>query len=390
MFNIQDIQDDLFGLVSWRNHYNSTEVTALDPTLTATPRSGLYFQDGNQHVNLFKIKNTIPESMDLDDYLTQLTRNGISKVFTRLFNEKKLSQSVKSIVEKSVIYDGWGNKNDTIISNGSFVGFEIDLLPEKGIETVIHRIGLQFTAPQTDLPIYLYHTSSQEFIKMTEVTTTTANTVQWINLDWTLKYFDKDIDAGGSYIIGYFQDDISGLAIKKDFDFRIGPCQTCSNSAHTRNAWQKRMSYLIIRPIYFESQDLNGDNLPNLTQTKIDYQNNFGLNLDLSTRCELSQLIKDNELVFAELIRSQVQLDVMVDMKNSTRLNAIKDRDLKILLRELEGDKETHNFGLAKEVDRLIKGAKFDLSRLNSVCVPCDERNKGISHTSAGIWNPYA
>lgn len=386
MIDSNEIQNELYGLVSFRDHYDLAEVPALAATLTNTPRSGLYFQDGNANINLKYILDTIPENYSIDDYLERTVKNGISKVFTRVFTKKKMQGIVKTLVERSSIFSGPGNIRDTVLNEGKFVGFQVKMMPTDGLKTIIHKIGLQFTETQTDLPIYIYHSSQEQKVTSINLTTTKANSVNWLEFNKTIKYFDRSVDAGGSYYIGYYQDDISGLAIRKQFNFKDGPCNTCGNKKDVMETFQKRSDKMILRPIYVDTAYLNGVNLFDTDNVSIDYENNYGLNLDLSVQCDVTAVIKNNELIFAELIRAQVQLDLITDMKNSRRLNQTKDLTLKVLLREIEGDKETNNVGLARELDYMIKGASFDLSNLDQMCLPCERDSPSIN--SVSMWHP--
>ena len=109
---------------------------------------------------------------------------------------------------------------------GRFVGFEIQAQHSEHLVILLKRIGLQFDATQTDLTIYLYHSSQVDPVLTQDVTTTKAGSVEWVTLNnFNLDFINDNIGAGGRWFIGYYEDDINGQAIKRGVE--ISSCSTC-------------------------------------------------------------------------------------------------------------------------------------------------------------------
>ena len=219
MFNPTTIQNCMTSLLGWRNDANPDVPQITDPNLLQTD-SGLIYNDFHPLLTIENITNTIPEDKTINDYLNEKVNSGINKAMTKVVLEKKLNESTKTLLNSSKLFDGIGRFQDTVISNGRFVGVELEIFPTYGAKVIIDKIGLQFTQTQTNLPIYIFHTSQIDPIQTITASTTKSNSLEWLTLSQTidLSYLSDNYDSGGMYYIGYFQDDISGQAIKKEFN----------------------------------------------------------------------------------------------------------------------------------------------------------------------------
>ena len=185
------------------------------------------------------------------------------------------------------------------------------------------------------------------------------------------EYLSNEYDSGGLFYIGYFQADIVGQAIKKDFNWNSGPCNTCSGGANAMKIWNKRLDFLRVSPIYVESGKLNGTQMFDYTDKVYSPNNNFGLNFGVSVQCDISNYLCDQKFVLADLIGKQVAVDILNDMKHSVRLNRIANVSSNMIIRDLEGDRETHEEGLSIRLQNAVKTTSFDFSKIDSPCLPC-------------------
>jgi len=383
MFNPTTIQNCMTSLLGWRNDAN-TSVPQITNTALLTSDSGLYYNDFHPLLLIENIANTLPEDKTIDNYLTEKVNSGINKALTKVVLEKKLNESTKTLLNSSKLFDGIGRFQDTVISNGRFVGVELEMFPSYGTKVIIDKIGLQFTQTQTNLPIYIFHTSQLNPIKTITATTTKASSLEWLTLSETidLSYLSETYDSGGMFYIGYFQDDISGQAIKKEFNFLDGPCNTCRGGANAMKVWNERLNFVRIVPIEVANGSLNGTQMFDYTKRKYNATNNFGLNFGVTVQCDISQYLCEQKLILTDLIGKQVAVDILNDMKHSTRLNRIANVSQNMIIRDLEGDRETFEPGLAKRLSDSIKAVDFDFSKIDSPCLPC---NKKFGITKRGI-----
>jgi len=375
MFDPSTIQSCMVSLLGWRNDANPDVPQITDPNLLQSD-SGLIYNDFHPLLTIENITNTTPEDKTINDYLNEKVASGISKAVTKVSIEKKLNESTKTLLNSSRLFDGRGRFQDTIVSDGSFVGVEIELKQSYGVKVTIDKIGLQFSQPQTNLPIYIYHTSQLEPIQTVSGTTTKGNSMEWLTLSEVidLSYLNNEYDSGGLFYIGYYQDDITGQAIKKDFNWYKGPCNTCSGGANAMKVWSRRLDFVRIVPIEVSSSDLNGTDMFDYTDRQYNPSNNFGLNFGVTVKCDISKYLCDQKFVLADLIGKQVAVDILNDMKHSMRLNRLSNVSRDMIIRDLEGDKETFEKGLSQRLSDAVKAADFDFSMIDSPCLPCNKK----------------
>lgn len=375
MFNPTIIQQCMVSLLGWRNDANSDVPQITSPELLQSD-SGLIYNDFHPLLSIENIVNTLPEDKTIDDYLSEKVASGISKGLTKVMIEKKLNESTKTLLNSSKLFDGIGRFQDTIISDGSFVGIEVEIFPSYGAKVIIDKIGLQFTQPQTNLPIYIYHTSQIDAIKVVSATTTKQNSLEWLTLSETIDfaYLSDQYDSGGMFYIGYYQDTISGQAIKKDFNWMKGPCNTCRGGANAMKVWNERLNFVRVVPVEVESSNLNGIQMFDYTKRKYTPANNFGMNFGVTVQCDVSNYLCEQKFVLTDLIGKQVAVDILNDMKHSTRLNRIANVSQNMIIRDLEGDRETNEPGLAVRLSNSIKAVDFDFSKIDSPCLPCNKK----------------
>ena len=375
MFNPTTIQQCMVSLLGWRNDANP-DVPQITNSELLQSDSGLIYNDFHPLLSIENIVNTLPADKTIDNYLAEKVASGISKGLTKVMIEKKLNESTKTLLNSSKLFDGIGRFQDTIISDGSFVGIEVEIFPSYGTKVIIDKIGLQFTQPQTNLPIYIYHTSQIDAIKVVSATTTKQNSLEWLTLSETIDfaYLSDQYDSGGMFYIGYYQDGISGQAIKKDFNWMQGPCNTCRGGANAMKIWNERLNFVRVVPVEVENSNLNGIQMFDYTKRKYTPVNNFGLNFGVTVQCDVSDYLCEQKFVLTDLIGKQVAVDILNDMKHSTRLNRLANVSQNMIIRDLEGDRETNEPGLAIRLSNSIKAVDFDFSKIDSPCLPCNKK----------------
>ena len=171
MFAAENIRTCFANLLGWRNHYDVTEVPELPDTLTKS-LTAEYFQDFHPAMRLDYIKACLPPNRDLEEYLQEQTDNGIVQLLNDVISERKLAEYSKKTLATETLLHGYGWAKDTIVNESRFVGFRITLSNQVGLKVSVKKIGFQFTQPQTDLEIYLYHSSRLSPLKTFKLTST--------------------------------------------------------------------------------------------------------------------------------------------------------------------------------------------------------------------------
>jgi hypothetical protein len=343
MYREKDLINCLFGLAGWRQNINP-DYEELIPSLVQSD-SDLFFQDDHPLVTIENLDQALknydqyiyadwiigttykkgarvkaadgknyeslvddnigeepsasPASWSvvnlLSEKLTAITRAAINKVVNRIFTDKKIDGATKSIFENVQLFDGAGSLLNKEIGQGRFVGFEIILASHRDITTIIRRIGTQFTAPNPGgLKIHLFHSSQEDPIKVWDLVLLKTNSFEWSKLqdddlkDWVLRYLDEDHQPGGSFYLGYYEDDLPGMAINRAYDFANAP--GCTSCGMNYNYWSQWSRYMQINPIEIASAylvdikptDPGGAKLWDIRKNGYQWTKNYGLNLDLS------------------------------------------------------------------------------------------------------------
>jgi len=434
MYREKDFQACIAGLVGWRQN-NNPDYPTLPPSLTAS-ESGLYFQDEHPLIsiqnidqadfnydqfnfNAFQIgitygvatgpadwvrftDNKVYESIQagntgnapdvsplwwtevnlLAQKIAAITNAGASKLLSRVFTEKKLNEVTKSIFENVQLFDGAGSLLNKEIKSSRFVGFEIFLKYNRDVITVIKRLGTQFSMANALPTLYIFHSSQQEPIFTIDLTLTKANSFEWTNIkDGTseiqLKYLSDDYSPGGSFYIGYYEDDLipGAQAINKGYDFATAPyCTTCNNDYRYWSSWSE---WIQVQPFVVQQADIvaaGGKGLLwDIRMNGYQYTKNFGLNLDLTVKCDVTDFLCRERYLFSDPLLKQVAKDVLLMISNSVRNNTISKQTRDLAMYALN-NKDNYTPGVSSQLEKSIKALSFDTSDLNDACLPCDKK----------------
>lgn len=430
MLRIQELQNKLLHLIGWEQYYNTSELSISD-NLTKS-ESGIYFQhihplltldnissiapdfrnvsydEYNSEINYKKgniIKydgkiykalqdsiNVVPSDINnwvltnpFSEWLEQKTKASITKAITRFLNEKLGNGATKDLVENKVLFDGTGRIVDTVKNKNNLVGFEVVPIRAKGIVTKINKIGLQFTEPG-EYTIYIMHSSCMIPMYTLKLTKLKKNTFEWFNVDDIYLNYENNSEPGGSWYICYKQSEIpkGSQAIQKNYDWSKGPCKDCSRlNMILWKAWSK---YLEIHPFYANEELIPENdgiiNLWDIEDNQYTYDTNYGLNLDVSISCDLTDFIINNKYVFQDVIAKQLAVDMLREFAyNSnvrTNRHAINAARVDILY-EIDGDSSSmKKSGLSYQLDKAFKALNISTEGIDRVCLPCV--NNGIRY----------
>jgi len=435
MYDVTKIKTAFQNLVGWRSPYNP-DFAALSSDVTTTD-SGLYFQD---QIPFLSIENmdAISEDFDnmglsayvagttyaagdkvlssshsyislvagnightpassptywrplLEQFLLDTNKQVAIMVIEEMLNRKKLNNATKALYDQVMIFDGVGSMNSTIIKEGRFVGMRITPSKFNGIAVKLNYIGLQFTQPQTDLPVYVFHSSQIDPIETLSITTTkTAKGFEWAELTDLILYYSNidqttvanQVDAGGFYFIGYFEDDATGQALDKEYDFSKEPCGECNKDAYNKYSYNIFNKFAKVEPFYVDTANQNGVLMWDIEHTQYPRVGNFGMNLNISVLCDLTDIIITEKKRFTQAVIKQMGVFVAKQIMYSSRVNIISEILKKNVAMELKGVVDSNFFGLETELHREIKAIDFDFSQLDS---PCFRRspNKGLRMSS--------
>ena len=325
----------------------------------------------------------------LSDFVRGLTVNGINKTVQQFIQDKQLQQETRNLLERRTFFDGAARLAATIQPTGKLVGFEIVPVRAMGVTTKIERIGLQMVGGTGTVRVYLFH-SSQVTPKMyvdLEYSNQSGG-FQWFKMDVPLylPYIggdDIDNDAGGAWFLCYNQNDLpEGMrALNVSKDWSVEPCQTCLGGSI--DSWREMTKYLQVSPFGIRAP-LDFKQYPEMFDiAEVGYTNtmNYGMNVEITVGCDLTDFIISQRQIFATVIQKQVAADVLrtiamnPDVRvNRNQVNVTRDE----LLYEIDGSPAGRPSGLGYELRQAFKALSLDTRGLDRICLQCN--NHGVKY----------
>ena len=436
MIRLQDIQTALLPVVGWQQDYNPQN--QIDESLTES-ESGLTFQGAHPLCTLANIRAIMPDDYlfrypewaagqyakgskvryngvvwiatgavvladgapgsagspwteynMVSDYVYNLTINGINTAVQTFIQEKQLQQETRNLLERRTFFDGAARLAATIDPTGKIVGFEIVPVRAMGVTTKIERIGLQMIGGTGPVKLYLFHSSQVAPMRTIELNFTNTNGgFQWFKLaePLYLPYIPGGSgdgnDAGGAWFLCYNQNELpAGMqALNVSKDWSVEPCQTCLGGSI--ESWRQMTKYLQVSPFGIHAP-LDFTEYPEMFDIgEIGYTNtmNYGMNLEISVGCDLTDFIISQRAIFATVIQKQVAATVLrtiamnPDVRvNRNQVNVTRDE----LLYELDGAPQGRASGIGYELRQAYKALELDTRGLDRICLQCN--NHGVKY----------
>lgn len=307
--------------------------------------------------------------------LEALVRAGMSKLAAAVFQNKKLRESTKTLLQNTVLFDGNGSLQDKEIKLGRFVGFKVELLNHRDMITLIKRIGLQFTTENPAFKLYIFHTSQIDPIAVVDIDHDKEYSFGWHKLDQKLAYLSDEYAPGGSFRIGYYENRLVGQAINRGYDFSAAPMPCNCNS--WLSYWRKWSPWISVTPFYVlpdvqPEVDGSGAKMWDTSKEADTWTKSYGINLELSVRCDCTEFLCRERDLFTNALSMQVVHDLLNEMAYGVRNNVlakeVRDAAQFALLNKPDG-----NPGVIKKLEKSVAELDFDTSDLNEACLPCDE-----------------
>ena len=399
---------NLFHLLGWRN---SKEVTASDELLIS--ESGQYFPDFHPLLTIDNVKSIAPDFKDyafdeweeksykigdlvnyntqgykcikatedspedsedwaetdpLSEWILTKTKASTLKLLRTFFNQKLINKTANSILESRVLFEGAGRIADLVPNTGHLVGFEITPIRAKGVTLRIEKIGTQFVGTDS-ITLYLFNSENKDSIQTIEITRGKNSSMEWSAQEIYLPFNE----FGGTWFLLYDQNQ-APMAVNKDKDWSQAPC-TCSKLEYSSYiTWSK---YVDIMPFR-----VNGttDEMFDIVDVVHTPSTNYGLNIQFSLLCDLTDIIEEQRDMFTNLIGLQVAIDFLREFAYNPQFRLTRGTEnfnRNEILYELDGTPEKKG-GLTYELSQALKAVDIDISGIYSVCMPC--KNGGIKY----------
>ena len=420
MIRINQIQDALLHLVGWEQSYDPQK--EIDAALTET-ESGLTFQQAHPMVTLDNIRSIMPEDYyyqypaynagteygkgvkvsytnkvwesltnhnegntpaEGSEYwkvydfasvwIERLTRSAIAKVVQQFLTQKSLLRESKTLLERRSLFDGAGRLNNTIANGQRLVGMEIVPAYSMGVTTKLERIGLQMTGATGRVTLYIFHSSQRDPIQTIEFDVAKGDgSMEWKTLqDCYLPYMG---DTGAWYVV-YNQADLpAGMeAVNVTKDWSREPCGTCNRGS--LEAWRALTKYMMVSPFKVNALETFAEypELWDIEENTYTNTHNYGINMELSVGCDLTDFIIRERAIFATVLQKQMAADVLRTLAmnpdvrvNRNQANASREN----LLYEVDGNPQGRATGLGKELKEAYDALDLDTRGIDRICLTC-------------------
>jgi len=310
MFKKNIIQERLLGLVGYKSSLDP-DFFALDSE-NLESRSGYLFND-IPYANLEELRDTqsyakITEAQ-FNELLRKINREAITSVSNAVFS----NSMTPSFIDRQKVYKYASNKAniENQLVNG-FVGHKFCFQNKPNVTAEISSVTLDFQGTG-DLTLLLYNTQSLAPVESKVVSITTDNQVETLN--WYMN------SQNGDYYLGYVYDG-SLQPYKRDYEkANIESCITY--------LWHEKR--LI--------KEFTGGNIWDL-ETEDSTSGTTGLNPDISVYNDYTDLIIQNENLFANAIYLQGGISFLNYIKSSVRSNKnqrLTEQNLIMLNQTIEG-----------------------------------------------------
>ena len=321
----------------------------------------------------------------LTDYLYRLTQNGIATTVQTFLKTKQLSAETRNILERRTFFDGAGRIGETLDNKHRLVGFEIVPVRSMGVTAKIERVGLQMTGGTGGIRLYLFHSSLVDPVAVYNLYYDVKNGgFQWFTLqDCYLPYIGTN-NAGGSWFLCYNQDELPrGVrAINFARDWSREPCGTCNNGGIEN--WRELTKYIQVSPFVVPAPTTFEEfpEMWDIAQTMYTNTRNYGLNIEISVGCDLTDFIISQRDIFKDVLQKQVAAIALrtIAMNPSVRVNRNQSNVSRMdILYELDGNTAGKRpSGLGYELAESYKALRIDTRGLDRICLSCN--NRGVRY----------
>lgn len=311
MFDLVKIQAAFVGLVGIRQPFDPA-YQKLDAAFE-TSASGLYLDDVPNYKTEFWIDTQDYKDItdtDLSLRMGEIRNGAVSSVLSQIFTEP-------SYIDRNKLYSQTFDRQNLITQqgdSGTFYGYEIIAVQEKNLAFKITKCTLEMVG-SGNITIQLYNSSKTEPLFSQVVTISNANSLTEIELNWIVD--STMIPYKGSYFIGYYKNS------------NVQPIDRSYEGGDLMNS---------IKGLDIERMKIE-DNFLNLSSLSYESDHN-GLNLDITTYLDYTDLILQNKFLFAKPLQLTWAMNIMLFYSSSSRINSnsrLSKEMMGSIIRAIEG-----------------------------------------------------
>lgn len=288
--------DSFVGLIGWKQGTLSLVLDAANLTTS----TGRYYEDFSSLITTDDIYHAWPDFDINDDTATQTTKfnqylkdkvnESINQVFNSVFGQ------TNDLIENGFLFPYEFDFNSTLPNGTDFVGYEINIAKDKNYTTRINNVKATFDADGT-VKVLLFQSSKKDPVQSQDVTVVQNDTVT-LELNWDLPF-----DNSGKYYFGYLTDSLVPKAYNRNYEVaNVRDSFTCS---------------------YWDEIKVTGHNTETLFDVNdiTNVSDTYGINFDISTYKDWTEIAINNKTKFVDLIGMQVAVNILDLFINNNRSN---------------------------------------------------------------------
>ena len=329
------------------------------PTYLKTSNSGFYVND-LPGISL-ELIDDVKKEQTFNDYVVNVHRGEIIQLVQRFVANQKKKLASKELLSNITIIQRHNDKSDTITKNDRFVGYAITPRESKSINVNIKSIGFRGVAADTII-VYLFDPTQEAAIETKEITMTDSLT--WTDLDWDVEFDKSDGGAGSSYLIGYFESDLTTTLYEQEWG---------AQAAHASKKITRH--YAGISPVRFANSTLSTTALPDMESLESAGScYTSGFNLRFNVKCDITDVLVDNIDMFGEAVQHAVGIRILNDAMGKIGLdpNTASARNRESFERQLTDMKGLLYGGFTEEGNHLngiVDNLALDFSEVDAICL---------------------
>ncbi len=341
MFNVTKIQAKLNGLVGFRQPFDPAYAVVDAANLTS--RSGQFVTD-NPFCKIEFLKDG-SDYKDMSDaefntFLKRKQEESIINVCNGVFNQS-------DYLDRNLLFKYAYNKANLITLPAGFVGYKIKVSTKKNIAFNITRVLCDFGV-NGSFTLQLFNTAAKTALFSQAVTITTDH--QEVLLDWKV---DNSGDTyKGDYYIGYVTDSVLAQPYARDYEL--------SNL-------ESSYTYLSLTQILIPNHTASTLFDLELEESMSDA---IGLNFDITVYEDFTDLIINNEMLFATAINYDLTISCLgtslasIRSNRNERMGDVSATRLQVEIDGTTADSDIKVTGLISRLTRSISTIKNEIKKL--------------------------
>lgn len=301
------------------------------------------------------------KEQSFNDYVVNIHRSETIQFVQRFVDRQKKKLASKELLSNITILQRHNDKSLTIGKSSRFVGYAVTPRESKSINIEITAAGFQGVANDS-ITLYLFDPTQETAIQSKVISFT--DSLAWTDLGWNIEFDKLDGGAGSTYLIGYFEDDLTTTLYESD----CGEGLAHASQKITRH-------YAGISPVRFANSVLNGTDLPDMQylESSMNCQSS-GFNLRFNVKCDITDVLVDNIDMFGEAIQYAVAIRYLKEELGSILLNptSSSSRNRDTFSQEILDMEGRLNGGFIEDVGYrrgIVDNLTLDFSELDIVCL---------------------